>query len=88
MKRIIVALLASVSGLLGLVMVPTLLYNVAGLFKIQDGADGRMWEMMLVVLACLGLILGLSFCRIVCFDRLPLIGRSHRAYSVVPVKGK
>ena len=61
MKRITVALLASVSGLLGLVMVPTLLYNVAGLFKIQDGADGPTWEMMLVALACLGLIFGAFF---------------------------
>jgi hypothetical protein len=61
MKRIGSALFASVSGLFGLVMVPTLLYNLAGLFKIQDGADGPMWEMTLVVLACLGLVSGAFF---------------------------
>jgi formate hydrogenlyase subunit 3/multisubunit Na+/H+ antiporter MnhD subunit len=61
LKRIFAALVASVSGLLGLVMVLTLLYNVAGLFKIQDGADGPMWEMVLVVLACFGLIFGAFF---------------------------
>jgi len=56
MKRMFLALLASVSGLLGLVMVPTLVYNLAGLFKIQDAADGPIWETTLVVLTCLGLI--------------------------------
>jgi cytochrome bd-type quinol oxidase subunit 2 len=77
LKRIIVALLASVSGLLGLVTVPTLLYNFAGLFKIQDGADGPMWEMMLVVLACLGLIFGAFFLSYRLF-------RSAAAYRAVP----
>jgi hypothetical protein len=42
-------------------VVPTLLYNLAGLFKIQDGADGPMWEMTLVVLDCLGLLSGAFF---------------------------
>jgi len=61
MKRTILALCATFSGLLGLLLVPTLLYNLAALFKIQDGADGPMWETTLVVLACLGLVSGAIF---------------------------
>jgi hypothetical protein len=61
MRRIFLALLACVSGLLGLGVVPTLLYNLVGLFKIQDGADGPMWETLLIFLACLGFLSGAFF---------------------------
>ena len=56
MKRMFLALLGCISGILGLLVIPTLLYNLAGLFKIQDGAEGPKWELTLVVLACVGLI--------------------------------
>jgi hypothetical protein len=61
MRRTILALFAAVSGLLGLLSIPTLFYNLAGLFNSPDGADGPKWETMLVVLACLGLIFGAIF---------------------------
>ena len=61
MKRTVVALCAVVSGAFGLLLIPTALYNLAGLFNIQDGADGSKWVMVLVVLACLGLIFSAIF---------------------------
>jgi hypothetical protein len=61
MKSILLALLGGVSALLGLAVVPTLFYNLAGLFKMQDGADGTMWETGAVVVACLGVVFGAFF---------------------------
>ncbi|HEY6307849.1 MAG TPA: hypothetical protein VI488_15460 [Candidatus Angelobacter sp.] len=61
MKRIASALLATVSGLLGLLLIPTVLYNVAGLLEIQDGADGPKWMNALVLVACIALVSGAFF---------------------------
>jgi hypothetical protein len=51
------------AGLLGLVALVNLLYNVAGLFHVQDAADGPTWELIVAVLIYSSLMLGpLYFC--------------------------
>jgi uncharacterized membrane protein len=58
MKRLVLICFVILAGLLGLVALVNLLYNVAGLFHVQDAADGPTWELMVVVLIYFSLMLG------------------------------
>jgi hypothetical protein len=62
MKRTILALLAIASGLCGLLLVPSFLYNLAGLFNLQNAASGPKWETALAMVALTALAFGAFFC--------------------------
>jgi len=61
MKSTILALFAVVSGLLGLLLALNSLYNLAGLFNIQDAASGPKWETTLATVALAALTFGTFF---------------------------
>ena len=58
MKKVVLVCFAILAGLLGLVALVNLLYNAAGLFHVQDAADGSTWELILATLLLLSLTLG------------------------------
>lgn len=49
MKKVVFLCLAMLSGSVGLVALVNLLYNIAGLFRIQDAADGPKWELIVAI---------------------------------------
>jgi len=50
MKRLAFAVIGALCGVVGIAMVPSFLYNLAGLFNVRDAADGPKWETALVAL--------------------------------------
>ena len=59
MRKFIIRILGIVSGLGGLAVIPTLLYNFCGLTDLDsDCADGPAWVNGLTVLICILLMAG------------------------------
>jgi hypothetical protein len=50
MKRLGFAVTGALCGIVGIAIVPSFLYNLAGLFNVRDAADGPKWETASVVL--------------------------------------
>jgi hypothetical protein len=61
MKRISLALLAAVFGILALPLLPNVFYNLAGFLNLQDGASGPKWETALAMVAFALLAFGSLF---------------------------
>ena len=61
MKKTLLRVSGVIAILLGLLPIPSLLYNTCGLAGIQDCADGPKWETALVLLLCLGILAGFVF---------------------------
>ena len=78
MKKSFLVCFAILAGLLGLVALVNLLYNVAGLFHVQDAAGGSPWELIFAVLLFLALAVG------ACYLCYWLLRRFHRARVVAP----
>jgi len=58
LKRAPFALFGTVSALLALLLVPSLLYDILGLFNVQDAADGPKWALIFVVVVFAALVFG------------------------------
>lgn len=55
MKEPILKATAILCGLVGLLLIPTLFYNVCGIAGLQDCADGPKWVNALVIITVVGL---------------------------------
>jgi hypothetical protein len=58
MKKVVLICFAILAGLFGLLAVVNVFYNVAGLFHVQDAANGSTWELTLATLLLLSLASG------------------------------
>jgi hypothetical protein len=54
MKKMILKTFAVVVALVGLLLVPTLLYNLCGIAGMQDCADGPKWISSLIIVGIIG----------------------------------
>jgi hypothetical protein len=55
MKKVILKTSAVLAALIGLVLLPTLLYNLCWLAGMQDCADGPRWISALIIVGIVGL---------------------------------
>lgn len=60
MKKLALRVIGALCGMLGIALVPSFLYSLAGLFNVRDGADGPKWETSLVALG-LAAVISLAF---------------------------
>ena len=77
MKKVVLVCFAFLAGILGLLAVLNVFYNVAGLFHVQDAASGSTWELILATLLLLSLSSGAFY---LCYWLL----RRFHALRVVP----
>lgn len=61
LKKAMFVILGIIFGLSGLLLIPTLLYDICGLSGGQDCADGPRWALVIIILACTVLIGGAFF---------------------------
>jgi hypothetical protein len=70
LRKVAFALLGIFLGVVGIVVIPTMLYNLCGLFNLQDCADGPKWVNALIVVVCVAIAGGGFFLSYRSFRRI------------------
>jgi hypothetical protein len=73
LRKIAYVLLGILSGVVGIVVIPTMLYHLCGVFNVQDCADGPKWVNALIVVVCAAMTCGGFFLAYRLFRRVAAI---------------